>query len=66
MERDTSTLCVGCLLDALADYTRELQKWLDEGGNRRLEDFGPLRSWHGIIKMIAAAQRAGRIPQHLH
>lgn len=53
-------LCVGCLIDAIATHTVELQKWLHAGGDKRLMEFTPLKSWRDIVRMIAESEVSER------
>lgn len=54
-----------CMLCALEAFCAELQVWLKDGGDRRLEEFSPLTALCKVTNHLAAMQDRGET-QHLH
>lgn len=50
---------------ALESFSVDLQKWLADGGDKRLLEFSPLGAWAKVVRHLAAMQSRGET-QHFH
>jgi hypothetical protein len=53
VDEKAAEICLGCLVAAIRDHHEILMRWLNAGGDARLADFDPLKSWGPILKLGA-------------